>query len=129
MVVPKKEEKAPKEVLEDTPIKEEVQRDVESGEIALENEPLESEDLKAVKEKLEIAALGESVKPQAQSHAQDLKTLDDEKKIKKLLELAKTKGVAYAIGVAKKLDDPYVLDILHDTLAKEGYYKSFLKKT
>lgn len=129
MVVPKKEEKTSKEVLEDAPIKEEVQKDVESGEITLEKEPLESEDLKAVKEKLEIAALGESVKPQVQSQAQDLKDLDDEKKIKKLLELAKTKGVVYAIGVAKKLDDPYVLDMLHDALAKEGYYKSFLKKT
>ena len=38
---------------------------------------------------------------------------------------AKSKGVVYAVNVAKKMDDPFVLDKLHDNLAKEGYYKSF----
>ena len=48
--------------------------------------------------------------------------------IKKLLEIAREKGVVFAIKVAKSMNDPFLLDTLHDALAKEGYYKDFVKK-
>ena len=48
-------------------------------------------------------------------------------KIEHLLETAREKGVVFAIQVAKRMNEPYLLDILHDTLAQEGFYKDFLK--
>ena len=44
-----------------------------------------------------------------------------------LLKIAREKGLVYAIQVAKKMNEPYLLDVLHDTLASEGFYKDFKK--
>lgn len=102
------------EVNESLPETTEVQKEVE-----------QAEDIKALREEIEKTDIDDSLKLQAQSQAQDMASLDDEKKIKKLLELAQSKGVVYAVTVAKKMDDPYVLDKLHDTMAAEGLYKNF----
>ncbi|MEK7664265.1 MAG: hypothetical protein AAB340_02400 [Patescibacteria group bacterium] len=88
---------------------------------------LRVEEIQQLKERVEKTELDDSLKIGAAAEAQSIKALDEEKKIKKLLELTKSKGVIYAVNVAKKMDDPYVLDLLHDILAKEGYYKSFMK--
>lgn len=82
---------------------------------------------KEARGKIEKMELDDTLKLQASAQAQSVKLLDDEGKIKKLLEIAKEKGVIYAINVAKKMNDPYILDRLHDTLAKGGHYKEFLK--
>ncbi len=104
---------------------------VETNEIGVElkTEKGKSEivDDKAIREKIEKTDIDDSLKVQASNHAQSIKLLDEEKKINKLLDLAKSKGVIYAINVAKKMDDPYLLDILHDKLSKDGYYKDFIK--
>ena len=34
----------------------------------------------------------------------------------------------YAVNVAKKSGDPFLLDLFHDVLAKDGNYKRILKK-
>ncbi len=44
-----------------------------------------------------------------------------EKKVHVLLELAQTKGVAYAVRVARRMNDLYVLDTMHDELADKLY--------
>lgn len=49
-----------------------------------------------------------------------LKT-DADSKVSQLVDLATTKGVAYAVKVARHLDDFYVLDQLHDDLANKLY--------
>lgn len=89
---------------------------------------LQSEEMRQIREKLEKTDLDDALKNQAAAKAETIKALAEEKKIKELLILAKTKGVIYAVHVAKKMDDHYILDLLHDMLAKEGYYKNFLKK-
>lgn len=116
------------------PIKEHAPQPEVSGEIA---EPvLEAEksamDPEAVsheqlRKQIEEAHLDDASHQSAQSQAAGLKDLGEEKKIEHLLALAKKKGVVYAVNVAKKMNDPYLLDMLHDLLAKEGMYKSFLK--
>jgi len=117
-------EKTAKEV---TPLGEQTEVIEQSPELKEAKEDLSHEELAQVREKIEKEDLGESVRQYAGQQAQSMKLLDDEKKIKKLLELAQSKGVVYAVEVAKKMDDPYVLDFLHDTLAKQGYYKDFVK--
>lgn len=48
-------------------------------------------------------------------------TADEESKIQKLLDLAVTKGVAHAVNVARKLQDYYALDRMHDELVDKLY--------
>lgn len=47
--------------------------------------------------------------------------VDEESKIQKLLDLAGTRGVVYAVKVARKLDDYYALDVMRDALADKLY--------
>ena len=46
---------------------------------------------------------------------------DEESKIQQLLDLAGSKGVAYAVKVARSLEDDYALDRMHDDLADKLY--------
>lgn len=48
-------------------------------------------------------------------------TIDEESKIQKLLNLASAKGVSHAVSVARKLNDFYALDRMHDELAGKFY--------
>ena len=81
----------------------------------------------AIKKEIENADLDDSIKMQAQSAANDAKLLDEQEKLKTLLQTAQQKGVMFALQVAKNMDDPYILDLLHDMLVKGGYYKKFKK--
>lgn len=47
--------------------------------------------------------------------------IDEESKIQKLLDLASVKGVSHAVHVARKLNDFYALDRMHDELAGKFY--------
>lgn len=85
---------------------------------------IENDQLRQAIERME---LDEASKKQVPSHTKAIQSLDDEKKIKNLLQLAQKKGVVFAVHVAKKMNNPYILDVFHDMLAKEGYYKKFTK--
>lgn len=76
---------------------------------------------------IEAIKLDDSQATQTQAHADDAALLAEEEKITRLFELARKKGVIFAVHTAKKMNNPYVLDMLHDRLAKEGHYKEFLK--
>lgn len=54
------------------------------------------------------------------SEAKSMEALDKEGKVERLVQLAQTKGVFFAVRLAKSMDDAYVLDRLHDELAKKG---------
>lgn len=99
----------------------------EIAEVKERAEELKTKEVRQIRDQIEKTDLDDQLKIQAATQAQSIKQLDEEKKIKKLLALAKSKGVIYAVNVAKKMDDPYVLDLLHDILAQEGYYKKFIK--
>lgn len=49
----------------------------------------------------------------------EIKNLDQEHQVQTLCELSFQKGLAYAISVARGLDNPHVLDAFHDTLTDE----------
>ena len=49
--------------------------------------------------------------------------VSDQGKIQRLLKLVEEKGVLFAVKVAKETGDSYVLDLLHDALAKYNLYK------
>ena len=113
-----------KEILESAPQQENIEQGTtETVETPAEQAP--EENVETLRQQIEASEVDDHVKLQAQSQAQDLQLLDEEKKLKKLLELATAKGVVYAVAVAKKMNDAYLLDKLHDTLVKEGLYKNF----
>jgi len=88
-------------------------------------------DKKAVADELrreiELMDIDENLKKQAEQKAQKISFLGEQEKIEHLLRLAREKGLVFAIKTAKEMKDPYLLDVLHDVLAKEGYYKNFSK--
>jgi len=89
-------------------------------------EPRQSpEELKNLRETVEAQELDDSLKLQATKQASQMQSLGEQEKIQQLLDIAKKKGVAYAVHVAKKMDSPYLLDMLHDKLAQEGLFKNF----
>ena len=90
----------------------------------LQNEQVISEGLKR---EIELMQIDDNLKKQAEQKASKIQLLADDDKLKELLRMAKEKGVFYAIQVCKKMNDPFLLDTLHDILAKEGYYQKFIK--
>lgn len=95
----------------------------ETKEIVKE-EQLVSEELKR---EVEMMELDEKTKAEAEKKAEKIEFLGEKEKIEHLLEMARDKGLVFAIQVARRMNEPYLLDILHDTLAREGYYKDFTK--
>ncbi len=49
-------------------------------------------------------------------------------KVKYLLRLGEERGLQYSVREAEKENNPFLLDIYHDVLDKDGAYKKFLKK-
>lgn len=80
-----------------------------------------------LRREIEMMELDEKLKDEAEKKAQKISFLGEEEKIQHLLKIAREKGVIFAVQVAKKMNDPYLLDIFHDILAKEGYYQNFTK--
>jgi len=88
----------------------------------IESERIVSEQLR---KEIDLMELDEEKKEEAKKKAQKIEFLGEKEKVQHLLEIAREKGVIFAVGVARKMNDPYLLDIFHDILAKEGYFKDF----
>lgn len=102
----------------------------EGVEIAEKKEPTREEVItkEALKREIDMMELDDSLKEAATEQVKKIQTLGEEEKIERLLEITKDKGVIFAVKVAQKMNDPYVLDIFHDILVKEwASYKQFLK--
>ena len=80
-----------------------------------------------LRKEIEMMELDDTAKAEAEKKAEKIEFLGEKEKIEHLLQIAREKGVVFAIQVARKMNEPYLLDILHDTLAQEGYYKDFTK--
>ena len=85
---------------------------------------------KMIREKLEkeielMQASSPKIQDEAQKKAQEIKELGTEGKLKGLFDLAQSKGLPFAITAARAMDDPYILDVFHDLLIKQGFYGKF----
>ena len=54
--------------------------------------------------------------------------IDRESQITHLIDLAMTKGVGYAVKVARKAEDYYVLDQLHDRLLTDEFHEALVSR-
>lgn len=126
----------PSEAKEQFPEKEKPHEEIveelyrERKEQLAEKEPSKEEEAR-IREMLEreVEKMEEvpKLREEAQKQGEQIKSLGTQGKIRQLLDLVETKGLIFTIGVAKEMKDPYILDILHDILAKEGFYKKFEK--
>lgn len=62
-----------------------------------------------------------------QKQVKDLKVLDKEKQVQVLTDLAFSRGLSFAVSIARGLNNAYVLDKLHDTLIDQ-LYEELVKK-
>ncbi len=99
----------------------------EKKEAVESKEVISEQELKTAREKIESMDLSDGLSKHATLSVQSVKDLKEEEKLEHLLQLAKTKGVIFAVKVAQKMNDPCLLDMLHDKLAENGYYKEFLR--
>lgn len=88
----------------------------------------EKEEKEKLKQEIEKAKLPEEKQAEALKEAERLKVQSVQGIIRHLLDLAQNKGLSFAIETARKMEDPYLLDLFHDTLVKQGLYKQFLSK-
>ncbi|MEA3453141.1 MAG: hypothetical protein U9Q96_02275 [Patescibacteria group bacterium] len=95
-----------------------------------EREESKREEEQMIREKLEkevdlIQSSTPQLQDEAQEKAQKIKELGAEGKLRGLLDLAQAKSLPFAVAAARAMDDPYILDVFHDLLIKEGFYKKF----
>jgi hypothetical protein len=121
-------EKEPKEIKKEKLSEKVVEELYAEKKEELKKRELLAEEEKIIREKLEkeVARMNLSPKLQddAKKRAQQIVNLDEKGKLKRLLDLAEEKGVAFAVDVAKKMDDAAILDYFHDILARDGLYKN-----
>lgn len=133
--LPNREEKSRKEI----PFEE--RRDVwekaREEAISLEKKELQKkrispEDEETIKrqiiKEIEMMELTPELQDEAVQKAKKIEFLGEKEKLEHLLKIAKERGVEFAVKVAENMNDHYVLDIFHDILVKEGFYKKFLRK-
>jgi len=101
----------------------EKERKVEKKEISPDDKIISAE----LRREIEMMELDDRTKDEAKKKAEKIEFLGEKEKIEHLLQIAREKGVIFAIQVARRMNEPYLLDILHDTLAREGYYQKFMK--
>lgn len=80
-----------------------------------------------LRREIEMMETDENLKEEVKKKAQEIDFLAGQDKVEHLLKIAEEKGLVFAIKTAKEMKDPYILDILHDVLAREGYYQKFVK--
>ena len=82
-----------------------------------------------LRREIDLMELDDKTKEEAKNKANKIEFLGEKEKIEHLLTIAREKGVVFAIQEAKKMNEPYLLDVLHDTLAREGLYKKIIQNT
>jgi len=86
-------------------------------------EKLDKEKKEIKQEKAESKIASTSLSPSVEHQLRKLKEMDRENQIKMICDLAFQKGINFAVKIAKKLDNPYVLDGVHDSLVDKLYEK------
>jgi len=99
------------------------EKKVEKKEISVEDKKISEE----LRREVELMQIDDNFKKEAEQKANTIHAMADDEKLKKLLDFAREKGLVFAIQTCKKMNDPFLLDALHDLLAREGFYKDFIK--
>jgi len=105
-----------------------LKRPEEAERVEVKRRELSEEEIKEKEEllrRITEAELPLELSLEAEKEADKLREGTVKERIEKLLELAEEKGLLYAVEVAKKAENPLVMDLFHDILAKNGLFKRF----
>ena len=80
-----------------------------------------------LRQEIELMELSPELRKEAEEVSKKIGFLGEEEKLEHLLQAAQNKGVVYAVRVAKSMNEPYILDKLHDIFAAKDYYRKFLR--
>lgn len=106
---------------------ESAEKDIERGKEVEMTEEEERVIREKLEEEVEMIESNPQLQEEAEEKSEDIKKLDAEGKLRGLFGLAQTKGVAFSIATARAMNDAYILDIFHDLLIQDGYYKKLSK--
>jgi len=87
-------------------------------ELTRENAPFETQPV-AAPVAPPTTAKPDNKQREVEADARNIATMDEAHKIETLVVIALEKGIMHCIAVATKLQDPYILDTLHDKLIGE----------
>lgn len=83
----------------------------------------EQEEKEQIKQELEKTSPPPATQQKIKQQVQDIRKLSPKEQLERLVEVAFEQGPAAAVSVARKLDNAFLLDALHDTLAKDKLYQ------
>ncbi len=83
---------------------------------------------KQLRQEIEEMQLVPELQKEAENKSKKIDVLNEKEKLEELLILAREKGIEFAVKVAKNMNDAYILDLFHDLLVKQGFYKQFLNQ-
>jgi len=98
---------------------------VEKKEISIDEKIVTAE----LRREIELMQVDDEAKKTVDKTVSKLEFLGEKEKIEHLLQVARKNGIVYAIQAVKRMNDPYLLDVLHDTLAREGFYQKIMRQT
>lgn len=81
-----------------------------------------SEKRKEIEEEI-AKKLSPELQEQAKKEAKSVENLDEQGKLERLLRIAQDRGIDFAVGVAKDMNDPYILDTFHDRIIEKSMQK------
>ncbi len=87
----------------------------------------ETDLIKEKKDSQQVSTTSQVKDDQQQEEVKEIEKLKLPGKIERLIKLAETKNLFYAIEIARKTGDGYLIDVFRDRLAEDNYYKRFLK--
>lgn len=102
------------------------------GEQAQEKNKISPDDERVsaeLRREIEMMQIDDKAKVDVEKTKEKIEYLGEKEKIEHLLQIAREKGLVFAIQIAKKMNEPYLLDVLHDTLAREGFYQKIMQNT
>jgi hypothetical protein len=91
-------------------------------------EKQEADIIGALRNEIKEMQLEPSLVKEAEKKEKKIEFLGQKGKLEQLMRLANEKGVEFAVKVAKNMGDPYILDLFHDLLIKEGFYRNILNQ-
>jgi hypothetical protein len=116
------------EDLKNRPIEEVIEsfKDRSSGELKpmklTHEEKIDKKIMEKIIEKIDNP---EYEKQEVEMIVEDIKTEDFKKQAERVIRIAEDKGFRKAMNALKKIEDPYVIDLVHDLLSVGGLWKRF----
>ncbi|HNZ84008.1 MAG TPA: hypothetical protein PLA41_02070 [Candidatus Pacearchaeota archaeon] len=101
-------------------------KDRDSGELRpMKLTDEEKADKRAMERIIDKIDAPEYEKQEVDMIVEDVKTEDFRKQAEKIIMIAEDKGFRKAMNALKKIEDPYVIDLVHDLLSVGGLWKRF----